>query len=54
MMAESDLWIMVYVTVMTKKGDNNDAAQAANQAIVDFRDVFSSGYVDDDAVDNRH
>ena len=54
MMAESDLWIMVYVTVMTKKGDNNEAAHAANQAIIDFRDVFSTAYDDDDHVDKRH
>ena len=53
-MIESDLWIMVYVTVMTKKADNGEAAQAANQAIIDFRDVFSRVYDDDDNVDKRH
>ena len=54
MILESDLWIMVYVAMITRKGEPHEAAQAANQAVMDFRDVFSTIYDEDSAVDKRH
>tara|TARA_Y100001963_G_C6757716_1_gene437807 strand:- start:1565 stop:1729 length:165 start_codon:yes stop_codon:yes gene_type:complete len=54
MILESDLWIMVYVAMITRKGEPHEAAQAANQAVIDFRDVFSTIYNEDTGVDKRH
>jgi len=54
-MVESDLWIMVYVAIITKTADTHAAAEGANQAIVDFRDIFTKLYRGDDCgVDKTH